>query len=49
MDLEQVCYMIETRQKAAERSGNTTELSFLYEIAKIVEEKRQAEKNKGAQ
>ena len=38
MDADNVLRILDTRREAARENGNTTELSLLYELTKIVEE-----------
>ena len=38
MTVEQIMEILRTRQAVARESGNTTELSLLYEIMKLAEE-----------
>lgn len=38
MDADNVLRILDTRREVARENGNTTELSLLYELTKIVEE-----------
>lgn len=35
MEIEQILKILKTREKAAKMEGNTTEISFLYELVKM--------------
>ena len=47
MTIEDIMFMLKTRQEVAKESGNTTESSLLYELVKLVEDyKRLKEESK---
>ena len=47
MTIENIMTMLKTREEVARTNGNTTELSLLYELVKVVEEyKRLKEESK---